>query len=49
MTPDGTPDHQLHQFLTAARARLCPEDIGIRPAATQRLAASRYEAISLSI
>jgi MmyB-like transcription regulator ligand binding domain len=29
MTPDGTPDHQLHQFLTAARARLRPEDIGI--------------------
>ena len=36
MTPDGTPDHQLHQFLTAARARLRPEDIGIRPAKNRR-------------
>jgi MmyB-like transcription regulator ligand binding domain/Helix-turn-helix domain len=36
MTPEGTPDHQLHQFLTAARARLQPEDIGIRPAANRR-------------
>jgi transcriptional regulator with XRE-family HTH domain len=36
MTPDGTPDHQLHQFLTAARARLRPEDIGIRPPANRR-------------
>ena len=46
MTPDGTPDHQLHQFLeggvaggrllTAARARLRPEDIGIRPAGNRR-------------
>jgi hypothetical protein len=36
MTPDGTPDHQVHQFLTAARARLRPEDIGIRPAGNRR-------------
>jgi len=36
MTPDGTPDHQLHQFLTAARARLRPEDLGIRPAGNRR-------------
>ena len=36
MTPDGTPDHQLHHFLTAARARLRPEDIGIRPAGNRR-------------
>jgi len=36
MTPDETPDHQLHQFLTAARARLRPEDIGIRPAKNRR-------------
>jgi hypothetical protein len=36
MTPDGTPDHQLHQFLTAARARLRPEDLGIRPAKNRR-------------
>lgn len=36
MTPDGTSDHQLHNFLAAARARLGPEDIGIRPAANRR-------------
>jgi MmyB-like transcription regulator ligand binding domain/Helix-turn-helix domain len=36
MTPDGTSDHQLHRFLAAARARLRPEDIGIRPAANRR-------------
>jgi hypothetical protein len=36
MTPEGTPDHQLHKFLTAARARLRPEDIGIRPAGNRR-------------
>lgn len=36
MTPEGTPDHQLHQFLTAARARLRPEDIGIKPPRNRR-------------
>lgn len=36
MTPEGTPDHQLHQFLKAARARLQPQDIGISPASNRR-------------
>ena len=36
MTPDGTPDHQLQQFLKTTRARLRPEDIGITPAVHRR-------------
>jgi hypothetical protein len=36
MTTGRAPDDQLHQFLTAARARLRPEDIGIRPARNRR-------------
>ena len=36
MTTGRTPDHQLHQFLTAARERLRPEDIGVHPRGNRR-------------
>ena len=36
MTTGRNPDHQLHQFLTAARERLRPEDIGVHPRGNRR-------------
>lgn len=36
MSTERAPRNQLHEFLRAARARVQPEDIGLRPAANRR-------------